>query len=215
MKNIFVILLCILIMGACKKDKDVVSKEVTVSYPQITLNGDKYVSLHIGESYTDPGASVFDDVNGSTSNVSADKSTLDINTPGLYYISYTAKNANGYISSAARYIAVTDYDDATDLSGVYQRTANGITVNLTKVARGMYMTDDMGGAGINDVGYFTVIDESTIDLGAQLSESLGTEIDGANESLTITSPDDIVYTYSLSAPGYGTAVRVFVKVGNL
>ncbi len=194
----------------CKKENDV-SKVVDIAYPAIELKGDKYVSLHTGESYSDPGAHVSDPTNGSSADIMADYSSLDVNTPGLYYMQYSYTNSYGYTSNAGRYIAVTDYADAVDLSGSYERTANGVVVNLERVARGLYMTDDMGGAGLNDAGYFAVLDDSTIDFGPQLSESLGTEIYGVNGALQI-GPDDTSYTYALRAPGYGTAQRVFVKV---
>ncbi len=69
----------------------------------------------------------------------------------------------------------------------------------------------MGGAGLPDAGYFVVINDSTIDFGPQLSESIGEEIDGSGERLTIDG-SDISYAYKLSAPGYGTALRIFVKL---
>lgn len=214
MKNILIVFFSLLLVGSCKK-QEIVSQEVTVSYPVITLKGDKYISIPVGGSYTDAGASVFDDVNGSTTDLMADYSSLDVNTPGLYYMAYRAKNTNGYKSFAARYIAVTDYPDTVDIQGVYQRTSNGVTVNLTRVAKGLYMTDDMGGAAINDVAYFTLISDTEMDLGPQLSETLGSEIAGSDESIIINDADDVTYSYKLDAAGYGTAQRTFVKVGNL
>lgn len=210
-KILVLILTAVVCFTACKKKEDNVSKLVDITFPSIELNGDKYVSLHVGESYTDPGAVLTDDITGAESNIVAEFSTLDIETPGLYYMQYSAANSNGYITNVGRYIAVTDYDDPVDLSGVYQRVSNGVEVNLSRVARGLYMTDDMGGAGLPDAAYFAVIDDSTIDFGPQLSETIGVEIQGVNSGLEI-GPTDTSYTYILDAPGYGTAQRVFVKI---
>lgn len=195
---------------SCKKD-EVVSKVVKATYPSIKVNGEKYVSLTVGQAYDDPGAVATDDITGATTNLMADYSSLDVNEPGLYYMQYTAKNANGYITNVGRYIAVTNFQDDFDLTGSYERTANGVIVNLTKVARGLYMTDDMGGAGLPNAAYFAVIDDQTIRLGPQLSESLGSEIEGADEALLLDATDT-AYTYKIFAPGYGTAQRTFVKV---
>jgi len=58
--------------------------------------------------------------------------------------------------------------------------------------------------------FLAVIDESTIDFGLQLSESLGTDIYVVNGSLK-QGPTDTSNFHALRAPGYGTAQRVFVK----
>ncbi len=199
-----------LLVAACKKD-DSVSKVVEVSAPEITLKGDKVVSINVGGSYDDPGATVFDDITNSTTEITATYSSLNTAVPGLYYMQYTAKNANGYIFSVARYIAVTNYADDVDLSGVYERTSNGVQVELSRVARGLYKTSDMGGAGLPDVAYLAVIDENTIDFGPQYSESIGAEVYGTDAELTI-GPEDTSYSYVVHAAGYGTALRTFVKV---
>ena len=212
MKKIFPVLLismCVALFSCKKETSD--TRVVKVSHPSIALMGSKYVSVNVGESYTDPGATGTDDISGATSTLKAGHSTLDVSKPGLYYMSYSMKNANGYSTTVGRYIAVTNYQDNTDLSGTYARTSNSLQVTLTKVSRALYKTSDMGGAGLPDAAYFAVIDESTIDFGPQLSESIGTEIDATNEGLTI-SPTKTSYQYKLVAPGYGTALRVFVKV---
>lgn len=212
MKKAILLLIGILpiLATSCRKDPNAVSKVVKVSFPTVELNGEKYVTLNVGQPYEDPGAVSKDDVSGTTANISADISTLDITTPGIYYMQYTAINANGYKTKAGRYIAVTNYTDEMNLEGVYTRTSNGVEVNITKVSRALYMTDDMGGAGLPDAAYFAVIDNSTIDFGPQLSESIGEEIDATGEKLIIDPPDTAI-SYALQAPGYGTATRTFVK----
>jgi len=196
--------------GCRKRDSEEgVSQVVDVTFPTINLKGDKFVSLSVGESYTDPGATAIDDITGAQSEITAEFSNLDPSTPGMYYMLYSAKNANGYIQNNVRYIAVTNYNDAVDLTGTYKRTANGVLVEVTKVAPSMYKNADMGGAGIADALYFVIIDDSTIAAGPQFSESLGTEIETGSEGLSLDNP--YTFQYALGAPGYGTAVRVFVK----
>ena len=213
MKKFLIILLSLtpaVLYTSCKKD-EVVSKVVDVSFPEIELKGDKYVTLNVGQAYTDPGAVATDDISGAKTDIMAEYSSLDINTPGVYYMQYTTKNANGYITNVGRYIAVTNFLDDFDLSGEYERTANGVIINVSKVSRGLYMIDDMGGAGLPDAAYFAVVDASTIDFGPQLSESIGSEIDASGETLSFDGGDTTLQ-YALSAPGYGTAPRTFVKV---
>lgn len=210
-KILFLITASAISITACKKDKENISKVVDITYPTVQLNGEKYITLNPGQPYDDPGAISVDDVSGAQTSVNADANTLDPATPGLYYMSYIATNANGYKTTAGRYIAVTGYNDNINFEGTYLRAATGAEVHVTKVARGMYMIDDMGGAGLPDAAYIAIIDDSTFDLGLQISESIGAEIDGANEKIIIDGGDTILQ-YSLDAPGYGTAVRSFIKI---
>lgn len=213
MKKIIIALFAVgfLLHTGCRKrdTEEGVSKVVEVTAPTINLKGDKFISLSVGESYSDPGATAIDDVTGEETQIMAEYSSLDPSTPGMYYMLYTAKNGNGYIQNTVRYIAVTNYDDAVDLTGTYERTANGVLVEVTKVAPSMYKNADMGGARINDALYFVIINDTTIAAGPQFSESLGAEILTGGESLSLDDP--YTFKYALGAPGYGTALRTFVK----
>ncbi len=208
---IFTIALGLITFAGCKKrDTDDISTVVDVTHPSIELNGDKFITLPVGGSYTDEGAVATDDISGATSSIMAESSNLDPSTPGMYYMLYTTQNANGYITNVVRYIGVTAYNDAVDMSGTYVRTANGVEVEVSKVAPSMYKNADMGGAGLTDALYFVIINDTTIAAGPQFSESLNAEIQTASERLSLDDP--FTFRYALGAPGYGTAVRIFQKV---
>ncbi|MFA6057346.1 MAG: immunoglobulin-like domain-containing protein [Taibaiella sp.] len=212
MKNILIIsiyLALLAVAGCRKRDTDHVSQVVKVSKPTINLKGDKFVTLAVGGTYTDPGATLIDDITGSSSDIVAKSSNLDLTKPGLYYMLYSAKNSNGYFNNNVRYIAVTNYNDAVDISGTYKRTANAVVVNVTKVSKAMYKNDDMGGAKIADALYFAIINDTTIASSPQFSESLGAEIKTNSGKISLSTP--YTFQYALSASGYGPAVRVFVK----
>lgn len=204
-------MLALFTVAACRKDRNkVISKVVTT--PHIQLNGSKFISLKVGDALpADDGATVVDDepVDGNGT-VTATENTIDVNTPGIYYMLYKTKTRNGYSIGAARYIAVTDYADDVDLSGTYVRTSNGIPVEVTRVSRGMYRNSDMGGAGLADVLYFTVVNDTTIVAGPQYSETIQDIIDVSKTALHIEDGNTF-FKYALDAPGYGTAVRTFVK----
>ncbi len=213
MKQIFLLIMTaiLLLQVSCRKDPDMISTVVDVTYPKIELKGEKFVTLNVGQAYEDPGATATDDISGAKTEIMAYANTLDVNTPGLYYMGYTAKNSNGYVRKVARYIAVTNYQDDIDLTGTYYRAATDVEVEITKVSRALYRNSDMGGAGLEDAAYFVMIDDATFDVGLQLSESIGEEIDGFDELLEITDSSTVIQ-YSLDAPGYGTAPRIFTKV---
>lgn len=215
MKKIIIILFAFSFLaytGCRKRDtEEGVSKVVDVSKPTINLKGDKFVTLSVGEAYTDPGATLIDDISGAQSDIpAAEYTNLDVSTPGVYYMLYSAKNSNGYINNNVRYIAVTDYNDAVDISGTYLRAATGVETEVTKVAPSFYETSNMGGAPTAvDPMYFVILNDSTVTGGVQFSETLASEISTNSESLDLNAP--ITISYALDAPGYGTAVRTFVK----
>ncbi|MBN9482080.1 MAG: hypothetical protein BGO70_16035 [Bacteroidetes bacterium 43-93] len=210
MKKIFAILaITILTVTACQKDKTV-SHVVTV--PTVKVNGDKFITINVGGTMPeDAGATVINDeaISGG-SNIMASENNVDVNTPGIYYMLYQTQTKNGYTVGAARYIAVTNYTDAEDLTGTYVRTANDLPVELTRKSRALYENNDMGGAGLSDAIYFAVINDSTIVAGPEYSETLSTVIDTKNAELHI-EPGNTYFQYILIAPGYGTPLRKFVK----
>ena len=93
--------------------------------------------------------------------------TVDINTPGLYYINYIYTNEQGYKTSAQRTVAVCDPTILTDIAGTYtvqegtyrsynNKTADfkGFSVKITKLAPGLfYINDLMAGYYGQGVGY--------------------------------------------------------------
>ncbi len=197
--------------AACKKTDDNVSKVVTVSHPAININGSKFMTINVGAPFVDSGATLIDDVTGQSSVIMADTtSAVDPSTPGMYTLTYSAKNANGYGSINARYVAVTNYPDNTNIGGRFVRQSNSLAVQVTRVSRAIYRTGDFGGAGIPDAAYFAVIDTATIDFGQQYSETIGSFF-SVDVSYFHLRPGDTSYAYVLHAPGYGTALRVFKK----
>ena len=74
--------------------------------PVITLNGSNPDSVELGNTYTDPGATAFDEFHGETP-VSA-SSDVDTSTVGSYTITYTATDLDGNTSTATRTVNVVD-----------------------------------------------------------------------------------------------------------
>lgn len=89
---------------SCKKDDTVA--------PVITLNGDNPMVIAVGTSFTDPGATATDDVDGDlTADIIAD-GTVNANAAGSYTITYSVSDAAGNSASAERRVdVVLDRDD--------------------------------------------------------------------------------------------------------
>lgn len=212
-KIVYIIMFATLVlgMGACKKiENQTPSKVVKVSYPGITLKGDEGVTIHVGDAYTDAGATLTDDITGAVSDITGDASGVDVNTEGLYFVTFTAANANGYETTIVRPVAVTDVPDAFDVSGEYLNAARGGTANLTKISRGLFKSDNVNGGGtaLGSI-YMMVKSDLSLDVPMQYSMDGGFTGDYLDEELVL-SPDTS-YAYAIDAPGFGTSLRLFEK----
>jgi len=217
-----------IVLAACKKDPDNVSTVVTVSRPTISFSGGQFYSINTGGSLPTVSATAYDSLLNEPYPVSiVGTEALDNTTPGLYIISATTKNKYGFITNENVYVAVTDIPDATDISGSYKRVdvATGQASIVTKLARGLYQLDNLGGVPrtgptarpdlmfpvlfvqVNDS--LLLIPEQATAVGTiQVADENGVE----NQAILRRSPGDTSYRYAIISGGsFGTAVRKFQK----
>lgn len=222
MKRIIILILAItpvLYFTACKKKyttDNVTEKIVKPHTPTITLNGPQFISVPVGAGdYTDQGATGLDDNTGLTTNLTPEPYNVDLSTPGFYTVIYKFRNTDGYTTDLTRFILVTDVSDSLDYSGVYVRTT-GTPTNISKVARGLYKTDNVGGVGANGVPnpaflddvYFGQIDDSTLVFPEQ--PTIFGNLYCVNSFIRSTASDSTL-TYAVRNSAFGTAQRTFVK----
>ena len=74
--------------------------------PVITVNGDSSVTVEVGSSYTDEGATAVDNIDGSVSVSSS--SNVNTSIIGEYAVTYTASDSSGNSASATRTVVVVD-----------------------------------------------------------------------------------------------------------
>jgi hypothetical protein len=210
MRKIFLILSISFLAFSCRKRTDEVSQVVTASYPIITISGDQYYSIHVGDPLPTISASSQDTVLNENYPVTVDASTLDNSQPGLYVVTAKAKNKYGFVGTKSVYVAVTDISDEIDLSGTYIRTANQAEVHIDKLARGLYMTDDIGGAPTLQVpALFVQIDETNLSVPPQPTEQVG-DISASDATVNM-SPGDTTISWIVQNPFFGTSLRTFKK----
>lgn len=227
MKRIFILsALAIMAFASCKKKLTTVSTLVTVSYPKITITSPKFYSVPVGGVLPDANsvvATAYDSFYHEAISVVVDASTVSSLTAGLYTIKVSAKNQYGYKSYENVYIAVTDVADTVDIGGLYYRNMDTMRPALvTKVARGLYRTTNLGGV---DTGtqktsifpaYFVMVDNTTVDLGNQALPGTDTTasdvITGSYGALDRTSvPNTYSYAFSDQMGLFGTGLRIFYK----
>ena len=206
-------LLMLLIFGSCNKDNitetdDQLGISKITRYPTFTMNGDRYVVLKPGDNYTEAGATAKE---GTADIPVTIEGSVDTNTPGVYTITYSAVNKDGFAASVMRTVVVASVAAdaaAHDLSGDYLRS-NGQIATWTRIAPGVYTVFNPGGAAgtvltlvaINPSGYELLVPLQT--------GSDGSEYDVEEEAYLPGPPAQ--FSWKIINPGYGTAVRTFVK----
>src|SRR5450755_133664 len=120
----FVVLLLIAGIFSCNKydfnyPEGTVAGSTIVFFPTITTNGDLTVYLTAGDPFVDAGATAI--LNADTVNYTT-TGTVDPATPGIYNLTYSVSNAQGFAATSWRTVVVIGKDVAgNDYSGTYTR----------------------------------------------------------------------------------------------
>jgi len=143
------------LLGSCDKDPDAISK--VTYFPEFTMNGEQTEFVWLGEAYTDLGATATEqgkpinvDVLVSGDYASYSGTSVDVNAPNRYEISYSAKNNEGYSGSVTREVFVFKNGDLeTSIEGLYLADAedhldafSGLYVMIWEVEKGVYQLSD-------------------------------------------------------------------------
>lgn len=167
-KYVYIAMAALFAVCACHKPTSYDDSVVT-HYVNLHIQGDEFMQVPIGTSYTDPGCKA--DVEGQdvTNKIIVSGDTVDPNVAGLYYITYSAVNKDGFTSSVTRTVAVCDPSITTDISGKYT-TKEGThrvnskgaitnypglgTITIRRDAPGIfYVSDILGGYYSLGLGY--------------------------------------------------------------
>lgn len=154
----FALMVTMVAFTSCNDDEDQLTDSRLTYYPEYTIKGDEFVIHPIGEPYVDPGCTAMLQGEDYTSHIeTTGLEKLDINTPGLYYITYGSYNKDHYWTSVMRTVAVCDTNVTTDLTGDYKvikgyRENKGNQISFTnfkekleKVAPGIFKISDLLG----------------------------------------------------------------------
>lgn len=206
-----------MMLVSCNKDSfnykpGYVGLSKITTYPTIKMAGSGYIAIPKGGTYTEPGVSA---TAGSASVKVVTTGLPNTNAVGVYLVTYTATNTDGFSATSTRTVAVYSTDvtaQENDFSGNYARNTNGSIAVWTKIAPGVYTVFNPGGAPgtnltvivFNPTGYQIFI-PSQIAGGALTSSASESTVPG-------TTPGTIAsYKMEIVNPGYGTSVRTFIK----
>lgn len=168
----------------------------------LSLSGDQYMSVVQGQSFTDPGCTAT--VNGASVPVTTSGS-VDINTVGLYVVTYSAVNADGYAASTSRTVAVLPSAETAgvDISGSYYYVSTGANNStVTKVAPGFYSTTNCWSSGTSIPILFICVDGANIIIPNQTTGYGPVEGTGS-----LTPGGALTYVVSLLAYGINNSAR--------
>ena len=80
-----------------------------ITAPVVTLNGNSEITLTQGDTFTDPGATAIDDIDGDISSSINRTGNVDTSTPGVYSLVYYSEDSSGNIGqSDIRKVTVTE-----------------------------------------------------------------------------------------------------------
>ena len=154
MKKAIILLMTIVatVFVGCDSESTGNVSRVTV-FPELTLNGDATIFHIAGTTFNDPGANAT--VGGAPIEF-ATNSNLDTNTPGVYSISYSAFNDDGFEAAAVRTIYV--YETGDDIAGIYSgirdsRGTGGLVLVSTRTDGNYNITDMLAGFYHQGLGY--------------------------------------------------------------
>lgn len=188
-------------LSSCNDDDDQLTDSRVTTYVDFALNGDEEVRLQAGDSWTDPGVSATLAGEDYSKNV-VTTGSVDTSKGGIYKISYSAVNPDGFEASASRTVYVYDKNNfASAYYGEAQygtRHYTGLPVLIVKTGTDTYHISDILG-GFYAFGrypqytvdsYYFDNNTGTVN-GASYAFSLGATIklDNANK-ITVVSMDD-------------------------
>lgn len=202
------VLFTALTLASCEKDDETASVSFITTYPTINLNGEQWNAIMVGETFTDPGVEALE---GETPIDASVAGAVDTSTPGVYVLTYTATNSDGFSTTARRYVGVISPEAAAiDLSGQYQRNAGALGVStVTRIEPGLYQTNNIGGIAAPGAAttvrfYHYEVDE----IEAPPQDVQGSEF-AAVEGTVIPGQS---YSWVVINSGYGTVLRTFVRL---
>lgn len=150
MKKIFyfvLVALAALTLASCEKKASEGLTRVTY-YPELQLKGDNPYVIQLGGSYTEPGYVATlngEDITGTVTT----SSNVDTKSPGIYNVTYSAVNPDGFTASISRSVYVLNPGGIDNVYSSYcqmgSRKYNNLPIVISKVKEGIYEIEDLCG----------------------------------------------------------------------
>lgn len=209
-KVISVFLLALVVFTSCKKDEinnteDKVGSSRVTRFPSFTMNGDRYESVVLGSTYTDPGATAKE---GETDLQVQAQGQVNTSEVGVYDIVYSAVNKDGFTGSVTRTVAVLPAaeQEGVNIAGNYKYSASAVVSTIEKLAPGFYLSNNVWG-GSTIPSYILTTDGQNLILPLNALSGYG-QVQGTG---TLDASGNLAYTVDLLAYGITGSTRKWIK----
>ena len=121
----------LLALSSCSDDNDALTDTTVTYYADLQMEGEDFILLPLGTAYVDPGCKATlagEDITDKIITVGS----VDPNSVGFYYITYSALGSDGYPVSVDRTVCVYDPSVTLDISGTYETDMNATTYGANK-----------------------------------------------------------------------------------
>jgi hypothetical protein len=186
----YIVLFCSLSLGlvSCEDETSEDTSYITY-YVEIELEGDDPYLVEMGTDYVDPGYTAYEgDEDVTESVVVTGIDDIDTDAKGVYTVTYTCQNSDGYEASTERTVVVYDSSITTGLGeGTYTVTSDtyrnyngtltsysGYDIDIDSIAPGIYYCSDFLGGYYDQyngygssyamTGYFSLESDNTLEL---------------------------------------------------
>ena len=143
-----------------ERDEDYDEDTDTSLPPVISLVGSSTINLEVGDTFTDPGATASDNIDGDLTSSITSSGTVDTASEGTYTIYYNVSDADGNIASVSRTVIVSlDLPPTITLTG---SATISILVGDTYIENGCVATDALDGDLTSSIITSGTVDTSTV-----------------------------------------------------
>lgn len=179
------------------------------NFPVFTMNGARYASIVLGGTYTDPGVIAKE---GSADLTVTKSGNVNANAVGVYDITYSATNKDGFSSSVTRTVAVLPSAEqaGVNIAGKYANLgAFNYVATMTKLAPGFYVVDNLwGGGSAAIIGAYVLTVNGTDLIVPQSTLSPYGRVRGTG---TLAANGDLTYVIDLMDQGLSGSTRRWRK----
>ena len=109
------------------------SSTSSTSKPTITLKGSQNMTLEVGDTYTEKGATATDETDGDISSQIQISGSVNTSKAGTYTVTYTVTNSNDLTTTVTRTVTVKDTTSSTNnnTNNTTKNTTGNTTANNT------------------------------------------------------------------------------------
>jgi len=161
--------------------------------PVITMNGSSTVTLVLGASYTDAGATATDNIQGTITNQIVTTNPVNSNVLGTYTVRYNVTDSSGLVADEkTRTVQIIATPDTTKpIIALLGSATVTLTVGDTYTDAGATATDDIDGtitSNITSVSTVNTAVAGTYSVTYNVSDSSGNAADSVIRTIVVNTP---------------------------